>query len=553
VARGVGHGVVDAVPGSGKTTTLLQTAVRLPVSSRALFVAFNAHTAAELAEKLYAMRAPMESSTIHSLGKRLLGKTRVDDKKYRNLSKEYLLSRGVMNPAATDQLKKLVDFCRLTLTEPTYECLTDLIARFDLEIDIFDGDWSHIWRGVEPVIEAGIIYGQAGTIDFTDMIYLPTALDLPCPQYDYLFVDEAQDLNAAQLALVMRCCTRGRLLFVGDPRQSIYAFSGADAHSIATIIERTNATVLPLSICYRCPTRVVTLAAQVFPGIKAAPSTGPGTIEILKKGTLSTHVQPGDLVLCRTTAPLVEQCLALLRAGIRATVRGKDLGKSFLDLLNKLRKRKGFAFEALSQLCEDYRREQELILSSMVDNEMKLATLHDKIDTFQALLEAYLNQAHGEGTLGGFEGYIQSFFTDDANGYKPVMFSTVHRAKGLEYDRVFLLRPDLFPHPAAKKDWQLEQEYHLEYVALTRAKQALYFVGELIGNLTLEDEVPGSSIPEKEVHAPVQLTLSSQTLAILHRMQLTEAQLGSLVEMWLATYPPFVQATLGEKSETMCR
>jgi DNA helicase-2/ATP-dependent DNA helicase PcrA len=437
----------------------------------------------------------------------------------------------------------------LTLTEPSYERLVALIAHYDLDIDIFDADWPHVWRGVEPVIQAGISYGRAGMIDFTDMVYLLTALDLPCPHYDYLFVDEAQDLNAAQLALVMRCCTRGRLLFVGDARQSIYAFGGADTHSIDTIIERTQATVLPLSICYRCPSRVVSLAAQVFPGIEPAPQAELGTIEILKAGQLSSAVRPGDLVLCRTTAPLVEQCLALLRAGIRATVRGKDLGKSFLNLLAKLRKRKGFVFEALSQLCEGYRREQEMILSSVADNEMKLATMHDQVDTFQALLEAYLNQAQGDGTLGGFEVYIQSFFTDDANGHKPVMFSTVHKAKGLEYDRVFILRPDLFPHPAAKKEWQLEQEYHLEYVALTRAKQALYFVGSLINNLTLEDEVPRPSKQKggEEERVPVQLSLSPQTLAALHHMHLSEEQLGPLVETLLTSYPPFVQAMPPEK------
>src|SRR5579859_6793924 len=94
VQQGRGHGVVDAVPGSGKTTTLLKSADLLRADARMLFVAFNAHSAAELSAKLKAAHSPMECSTIHSLGKRLLGKTRVDDKKYRNLSKEYLLSWG---------------------------------------------------------------------------------------------------------------------------------------------------------------------------------------------------------------------------------------------------------------------------------------------------------------------------------------------------------------------------------------------------------------------------------------------------------------------------
>lgn len=504
VQHGHGHGVVDAVPGSGKTTTLLKASAYVPAKARTLFVAFNAHIAAELGAKLKAAHLPMECSTLHSLGKRQLGNTRLDDKKYRQLSKEYLLSYDVVEPAAVTSLKLLVDFCRYTLTEPTPDNLLSLIAHYDLPIDLLDTQWPIIARGVKPVIEAGIALARAGTIDFADMIYMPVVLGVSCPQYDYLFVDEAQDLNAAQLALVMRCCKRGRLLFVGDMRQAIYGFSGADTHSIDTITKRTQASRFPLSICYRCPSRVVALAAQVFPGIESAPEATEGEIVVIKDGQFGECVQPGDLVLCRTTAPLVERCLRLLRAGIRATVRGKDLGKSFLDLLTKLRKRPDFFFEKLSEIAEAYRREQVQALSQLADAEMKLATLHDKLDTFQALLEAYRNQQSSGWQLSGFEHYIAAFFTDEENGRKLVMFSTVHRAKGLEYDRVFLLRPDLFPHPAAKSDWQQEQEYHLEYVALTRAKQALFFVGGLINNLSLPDASARPAPQEMRETQPMQ-------------------------------------------------
>ena len=52
------------------------------------------------------------------------------------------------------------------------------------------------------------------------------------------------------------------------------------------------------------------------------------------------------------------------------------------------------------------------------------------------------------------------------------MFSTIHRAKGLEADTVHLVRPDLLPHPMAR-GWQVEQETHLRYVAHTRANRSL--------------------------------------------------------------------------------
>ena len=498
--HGAGHAVVDAVPGSGKTWTLLEAAYILPYGAKTLFVAFNTHIARELAEKLQARLIAMECSTIHSLGKRILERAlgtrlHVEEQKYRRLAKRQLLEQGIDSARLADQLKQLANFARLTLTEPTPEQLLSLIAHYDLEVDPSDPAWPEFLTWVEPILEEGQSLAQLGVIDFTDMIALPMTMDLPCPQYDYLFLDEAQDLNAAQAALILRCCRQGRILAVGDQRQSIYGFSGADTRSLQTLIECKQATVLPLSICYRCPTRVVALAAQVFPGIEAAPDQAPGTVEVLPQAQFLTRVQPVDLVLCRCTAPLVSQCLRLLRAGRKAQVRGRDLGKSFLDLLARLAPRWGFSLGTLGELVEEYRAEQIAILASIPDSDLRAAALQDRVDTFLALWEAYLSKSQGQGTIEGFKAYIESFFTDeDGTGRSLVMLSTVHRAKGLEYPRVFLLEPGLLPHPAAKQGWQREQEENLLYVALTRTKYdptvpgsgALFFVGGVPARLQLE-------------------------------------------------------------------
>jgi len=105
------------------------------------------------------------------------------------------------------------------------------------------------------VMEMGIEqYQRERIIDFNDMVCLPTVLSTSKPQFDFLLVDEAQDLNRAQLELVLACTSaQGRMLFCGDVRQSLYGFAAADTQSINTIIQRTDAQVLPLSICYRCP------------------------------------------------------------------------------------------------------------------------------------------------------------------------------------------------------------------------------------------------------------------------------------------------------------
>ena len=53
------------------------------------------------------------------------------------------------------------------------------------------------------------------------------------------------------------------------------------------------------------------------------------------------------------------------------------------------------------------------------------------------------------------------------------MLSTIHKAKGLENERVFFLLPDIIPSKYATQPWQIEQEMNLKYVATTRAKHTL--------------------------------------------------------------------------------
>ena len=59
--------------------------------------------------------------------------------------------------------------------------------------------------------------------------------------------------------------------------------------------------------------------------------------------------------------------------------------------------------------------------------------------------------------------------------------STIHKAKGLEKDNIWILRPELMPHPMAKSAADKQQEINLCYVAITRAKKTLNYVGERIG------------------------------------------------------------------------
>lgn len=90
-------------------------------------------------------------------------------------------------------------------------------------------------------------------------------------------VDEAQAFSPMQLSFSL-LFTRpgGRLLFVGDTKQTIYGFAEVDTCAMSWIVDRTQATVLTFSVTYRCPPKCVRLAQQSALAIQAAPGAAAG-------------------------------------------------------------------------------------------------------------------------------------------------------------------------------------------------------------------------------------------------------------------------------------
>lgn len=515
IEKGSGNAVVNAVAGSGKTTTLLQAATRLKVK-RALFVAFNKLIADELAVKLQESGSIMRASTIHSLGKSSIethiGKARVVGNKYIKICRSYLKSQGIENEQIIRSLNKLVGFVQLTLVKPTDENLVDIVEYYDLkDISVTDDTWFIISPAVNVVLTAGVQQAiEEHIIDFNDMVWLPNVVDgITPPQYDFIFVDECQDLNAAQLELVLKCCApHGRFLFVGDRRQSLYGFAGADTESVNKIVKRTSAIELPLSICYRCPTSHVELAKQVVPEIEPSPYAAPGEIGIVPAGLLA-KVDPSSentvAILCRTTAPLVSACLKMLQTGKRAIVRGKDIGASIIDIVDKISsvKRRAIGVYELPEALAKYKAIQFAALQVKEDNELLIESLYDRCDTVEALYSGYFAECKESGdtpSIDGLKVFIESKF-DDTVSDDCFIYSTVHKSKGLEFHSVYILNPQnkLMPHPAAKSGWQIAQEYNIVYVALTRSKRCLYFLDAAIPWLVLPDGVLETSVAMEQI------------------------------------------------------
>ena len=376
-----------------------------------------------------------------------------------------------------DDFLKLIDLVRLNNEEPTAK-VVEVIALHH-EID-------NVWK--PALVAQWIAYclkiGEEMAIsqkklDFTDQIWLAVKWELHkrpwFKPYKFVLVDECQDLNPLQLQLVLMLAGLiGRILAVGDPRQAIMGFAGADNQSYNNIVRLTRATELPLSICYRCPRSHVALVKKIFPyiPIEAAPDAIEGIIHQIESKDIEKLVKHGDIIIARKNAPLVSLCIRLISQGIKATVKGRDVGDFLKKELDQIAKLPGYNFEFFNDAVEQY-RQIKLQRYLNLDNEDELK--QRLADRLEAITTIYQSQSQAT-SIESLKYYIDELFSDDNS---PVTLSNIHKFKGGEGERIFIHKAGDMPMTwRNQQHWQFEQENNLLYVALTRSKSELFILGE---------------------------------------------------------------------------
>lgn len=516
------HLIVEARAGTGKTTTLiegmkvmkgLQTTITPSPQQAAVwdqmatsrgaglvcFVAFNKSIATELQK-----RVPLGCSamTMHSMGFKAVqaafGRVGVNNYRVQDIISE-LMGRDIreLRRHKMEVLKateSLVGLCKMNLVADNTaagtmigrEALWDLASYYDIDLN---GNSTEVFSLVPQVLERCKDVARDRVIDFDDMVWLPVALNLSMTKYDVLLVDEAQDLNRCQQQLALKAGTR--LILCGDPKQAIYGFAGADCESMSRmqkILEATDrgCVHLPLTVTRRCGKAIVAEAQKIVPDfgywetnpegkisqasytdVRYKGAAGPGTGSLAEKSYVDL-VQDGDMLLCRVNAPLVSQCFRFLKAGRKATIQGRDVGQG---LISTIKKCKADSVPDLAAKLSDWlHNEVQKETAKRNPNENKLIALQDRVDCLYCFME---NQQTVEDVIAK----IESVFTD-AKDSPGIRLSSIHRAKGLESDRVFFLMPEGAgcPHPMAKTAWAREQESNLLYVGITRAISELVYV-----------------------------------------------------------------------------
>jgi DNA helicase II / ATP-dependent DNA helicase PcrA len=328
----------------------------------------------------------------------------------------------------------------------------------------------------------------AGFVDFEDLLELAiqlyseddAALALVRERYRAFTVDEYQDVNLLQQTLLeLWLGPRDELCVVGDDYQSIYAFTGASpAHLLSMPKRFPRATVIRLEESYRSSPQVLDLANRLVPKLGGAEKTLRATRADGPEPELNACEDEADFaveriraldvpyddvaILCRTNARLVDFEEALHETGIPAqgaSFLGRESARYVLRRLSvpgevrRLAEERGWLEDPPDKLGE-----REMVRQTDLGRLVKLA---DEL---------------GELDGPGFVAELERRFGDRGEARRGVHLLTLHGAKGLEFEAVFVARAEEkeLPTRLAKSPEAIAEERRLFYVGLTRAKRHLF-------------------------------------------------------------------------------
>ena len=450
---GTGNLVVRARAGTGKTFTIKESFKHAP-EKKILYAVFNKKNQVEAAEKIKDSRVDVK--TLHSLGFRFIKSVWSDARPDDNVEYDRLDSL-FPNLRYEDRgaILKLVGFAKNLTINPTREDLEQICDERNLEFEKVDGvacASEHLALSKEQ--------DPQNRISFNDMVWLPVAQGWVNPIYDLVVIDEAQDQSLPQLVMARGACKPdGRVVVVGDDRQCIYSFRGAKHNGMDTMRCTLRAAILTLTTTYRCPKAVVALARGIVGDYQSHESMHDG--EVINIGNTDT-AKPGDAILSRLNAPLMPIALNLIRKNIPARIEGRDIGKQLIAMVKTLKANSVPQFLTKLQSWLDKQTER---LTKVKGHEKKIEQSRDIADTLIALA----TDCKGVGEI---ESRISNLFSDtDSNSIPSVVLSSVHKAKGLEWKRVFILTETF------RKGKSIEED-NIWYVAVTRSQHSLFLVGQ---------------------------------------------------------------------------
>lgn len=473
--------LIESVAGSGKTTVLLGLLERTP--ERSLFVAFNKSIQLEIEEKINQKRIDSaKAKTLHSLGLLSLRKHYKTVKINNNKKWDILNALQKQNVSTFSNLNykvrtsliftllDMLDVKRLYVSSTFENLVNDVISMGNPVIE-FEGLkelWNEMWEIYKFYTPRG--KNKSLEVDFIDMIFLPAIADeIKIQSYAYyLFIDECQDLNYSQHLFFQKLVKQGTIrkwVAVGDKHQSIYGFGGSYSQSFDLFEEfqKDKVKKMVLDICYRCPTKIIEEANEVY-NVMEAHKDYEGKVGIIDNPHL---IEKNSMVVCRNTAPLLNLYFYLIGNKIPVHIKGEDILGSVKKQLRKGRK------SSINSLLNEYVK----VMSKNTDKKNSKQRIayyvaknhHENISILSMNLS--LRRGKCNELLEELESIEEKEKTEGS-----IELCTIHKSKGIEKDVVYILNENLIPSPFATTPEQLEQEKNLKYVARTRAKEKLFYL-----------------------------------------------------------------------------
>lgn len=456
--------LVDSLPGSGKTTTLIHSIIAALLKKGVpaegiLTIMFSKAIQVEFESKLLELNIPCKTSTCHALGFNLLRNKlncRMDKDKLKKLGEKLKVTNWDVYKLVTLAKSEGVDLLKSMVG--TAAVWNQLALDYSYELDCFE------------ISQARRLFDESNkdlkTCDFGDMIYLPVQEDLKS-DFKTICIDEMQDFSPLRIEFLKTVFSNSTIYGAGDPNQSIFGFTGSDENAMAKIQDEFKAHKLPLDISWRCSKDVTLEANKLVPNMRFRPGAPQGEVRRITIDEFNDYDFSLDtFILCRLNAPLLGVLFSILARGYKARIQGKDIGE---ELINLSKKWKWKEFSDLIERLKKYlKRQKDKMLP---ENARAYAALQDKINVLLFLVNKSIEK--GKSDREGLYEFIRGIFKDEGDG---IVLSTVHKAKGLERKEVFIWGEDKYKANWIRHDWERREEKRIKFVAITRAKNLLFYV-----------------------------------------------------------------------------
>ena len=467
---------INAVAGSGKTTTIIEYAKTRPANARILYLAFNKAVKLE-AKRKFAEKGlhGVHVETAHSLAYRQVvagSNYRVRKQDYKSYEIADILAIQGTGEKHTEYVianhvqKFVAYFCnsnKMRVQELNYlDVVTEPKAKAFVQ-----SFYQYIVTASRRLL--GMM--DKAEIEITHDFYLKKfQLSNPQLYYDYILFDEGQDASPTMLDIFLN--QPATKVIVGDTHQQIYSWRYA-----VNSLEKADFQTYHLSTSFRFPQSIADLAKEVL--------DWKHNLGEFKTVVIKGNGQPGET---RSKAVIARTNLGLLLKAIEYVTERKDLGTiyfegniysytyadegaSLYDVLNLFNGKRGLVKDKLIQSMNSMKELNEYI---------------EKTEDAQLAMMVEIVEEYGNEIPGIIKSLKDKHIGDEDKDKADIVFSTVHRCKGMEYDEIQVVKDFITEEKIEKLIAEkgllhkLNEEINLLYVAVTRARQKVNIPVDLV-------------------------------------------------------------------------